>query len=396
MNIKKKNSISLKKMSTILIPNYFEKKTENVQCNFVKMEDITNKINNFTLKDYTLVKSGFTKFNFGDVIIAKITPCFENGKGALVDLKEGGYGSTEFMVIRPCNEFVKDFIYHVTQSKKLRIEGTPLMIGSGGQRRLPKDFILNYQIPALENKEYFRIGQFLNLLSDRKLKLKNILEKIEIRNNYYADKLLSGELSVENGKITEKNVSKINVKLMDYLEIINGYPFKSNEMKSSGEFPVIKMSNFKDNKVSIKKNTVYTDNLIDKVKILNGDLLIGLSGSVGEYAIFDLEETCLLNQRCIILRKKDNQISEYLKIYIIHKVLEELKNSGEGGVIKNVSSNYFQDIEIKISDNYKEVYEFIIKIDDEKEKVKKLLELEEKRFDWLSDKLLSGEYIIED
>ena len=252
-----------------------------------------------------------------------------------------------------------------------------------------KDITIDFQ-------NYEKISIFLNNFENRIINYKKLLEKIEIRNNYYADKLLSGELSIENGKITEKNVSQINVKLMDYLEIINGYPFKSNEMKSSGEFPVIKMSNFKDNKVSIKKNTVYTDNLIDKVKILNGDLLIGLSGSVGEYAIFDLEETCLLNQRCIILRKKDNQISEYLKIYIIHKVLEELKNSGEGGVIKNVSSNYFQDIEIKISDNYKEVYEFIIKIDDEKDKVKKLLELEEKRFEWLSDKLLSGEYIIED
>lgn len=259
--------------------------------------------------------------------------------------------------------------------------------------------IKNIKIKLPVDIEYQqKISYFLRNSEQHIKNIEILLKKIEIRNKYYADKLLSGELTIENNRLVTNNNNKKNqtIKITDHIDIINGYPFKSNEMKNEGKYAVIKMSNFKESKVSTLKNTVYTDNLVNKAQLMKNDLLIGLSGSVGEFAIFNLNEICLLNQRCIILRNKNDDIGDYVKTYIINKVLEDLKNSSEGGVIKNVSSNFFQDMEIILPLEYKEIMLFINKTNEEKEKVEKLLKLEEQRFEWLSDKLLSGEYIIED
>lgn len=257
-------------------------------------------------------------------------------------------------------------------------------------------FDIELHFPTIEQQ--IKIRNILNNHEEQITRIQSLLEKIEIRNKYYADKLLSGELTIENNLLVTNNNNKKNqtIKITDHIDIINGYPFKSNEMKNEGKYAVIKMSNFKESKVSTLKNTVYTDNLVNKAQLMKNDLLIGLSGSVGEFAIFNLNEICLLNQRCIILRNKNDDIGDYVKTYIINKVLEVLKNSSEGGVIKNVSSNFFQDMEMILPLEYKEIMLFINKTNEEKEKVEKLLKLEEQRFKWLSDKLLSGEYIIED
>lgn len=292
------------------------------------------------------------------------------------------------------SEYNKYFLYYYLKS----YDYNSLILDGGIFKNLTTDIIKEIEIPIITIDEQLKI---VNKLENQEKKIetvKKLLEKIEIRNQYYADKLLSGELSIENNIVipNKNNQNNRKIKIIEHIDIINGYPFKSNEMKNEGKYTVIKMSNFKEKKVSTLKNTVYTNNFISKVQLLDKDLLIGLSGSVGEYAIFDLNEICLLNQRCIILRNKNDDIGDYVKIYIINKILEDLKNSGEGGVIKNVSSNFFQDIEIILPLKYKDIILFINKINEEKEKVEKLLKLEEQRFEWLSDKLLSGEYIIED
>ena len=105
------------------------------------------------------VRKGFTFFKDNDVIVAKITPCFENGKGAPVfGLLNGvGFGSTEFHVLRPKNTVNTVWLYHVTMLSKFRLEGERKMTGSGGQRRITKDFINNFKlnIPPLSLQNEF-------------------------------------------------------------------------------------------------------------------------------------------------------------------------------------------------------------------------------------------------
>ena len=96
------------------------------------------------------VQSGFSRFRDGDVVIAKITPCFENGKGALIrgTATGGGYGTTELHVLTPGPALDGRFLYYLTVQTEFRRLGEACMTGSAGQQRVPEDFVRDYLMPV--------------------------------------------------------------------------------------------------------------------------------------------------------------------------------------------------------------------------------------------------------
>ncbi len=122
---------------------------------FVPMEAISED-GKLTLQEkrYEEVKDGFTYFKDGDVVLAKITPCYENGKaGVMKDLKNGfGFGTTEFMVLRPKHSILADYLYYLIYSDKFRKSGEIEMRGTAGQKRVTTGFVRNYEflLPSLE------------------------------------------------------------------------------------------------------------------------------------------------------------------------------------------------------------------------------------------------------
>jgi type I restriction enzyme S subunit len=102
------------------------------------------------------VSQGYTYFEDGDVSIAKITPCFENGKGAVMDGLVGGagFGTTELIVLRPEEDVNAKFLYYLTQSDHFRRSGEAAMLGSGGQKRVPDLFVKDFaaQWPAKDTQ----------------------------------------------------------------------------------------------------------------------------------------------------------------------------------------------------------------------------------------------------
>lgn len=111
------------------------------------------------------VESGYTYFRDGDVAFAKITPCFENGKGALMaGLSHGiGFGTTELTVARPIPGLMSSaFLHWIFRSPNFRSEGEASMYGAGGQKRVPDDFVreLLWAVPSGSERE--RIATFLD------------------------------------------------------------------------------------------------------------------------------------------------------------------------------------------------------------------------------------------
>lgn len=102
-------------------------------------------------------QTGYTYFREGDVTIAKITPCFENGKGAIMKgLVQGvGFGTTELIVIRPSQDATtSEFLDWNFRSETFRALGEGSMYGAGGQKRVPDDFVRDFPIclPSLEEQ----------------------------------------------------------------------------------------------------------------------------------------------------------------------------------------------------------------------------------------------------
>lgn len=114
------------------------------------VDDQTGTIASVELRPATDVRSGYKQFRDGDVIFARITPCMQNGKAAVVrDLPtEFGYGSTEFHVLRPTASVGSDWIHRVVRSRSFRENAASHFKGTAGQQRVPASFLEGASIPV--------------------------------------------------------------------------------------------------------------------------------------------------------------------------------------------------------------------------------------------------------
>ena len=116
---------------------------------------VDGKIDCSIKRDIQEVCQGFTYFAKGDVIIAKITPCFENGKGAFLSELETpfGFGTTELFVLRPSNAIAGMFLRYVCSSRRFLELGSQHMSGAAGQQRVQSSFLKNYELGLPPIKE---------------------------------------------------------------------------------------------------------------------------------------------------------------------------------------------------------------------------------------------------
>ena len=114
---------------------------------------------------YSQLKNGYTYFEENDVLIAKVTPCFENGKIILVKnlATPVGFGSTEFIVIRPNTQKIfPPFLFYLLYNEPLRSIGKHFMTSAVGLKRVPTEFVENFQIPLPTYQEQTQIAHFLD------------------------------------------------------------------------------------------------------------------------------------------------------------------------------------------------------------------------------------------
>ena len=115
--------------------------------------------------------TGGSKFRNGDTLMARITPCLENGKTAQVNILndgEVGFGSTEFIVLRAIPDVSdKNFIYYLTISSILREKAIKSMVGSSGRQRVQQGVINDMEFFAPPLAEQIKIGRILQTLDNK-------------------------------------------------------------------------------------------------------------------------------------------------------------------------------------------------------------------------------------
>ena len=113
---------------------------------------------------------GGSKFKNKDTIMARITPCLENGKTAQVfclDENEIGFGSTEYIVFRAKEGTDPDYLYYLVCSPLVRKPAIKSMVGSSGRQRVQTDVVANLQILIPHFEEQKKIGGLLKTLDDK-------------------------------------------------------------------------------------------------------------------------------------------------------------------------------------------------------------------------------------
>jgi len=148
--------------------------------NFLPMEKVSEngEYDHESEVEYQNVSTGYTYFEDNDVLVAKITPCFENGKGTLVNnLKFGfGFGTTEFHIIRGYSHLLPRYLFYLTKTHFFRVTGEAFMKGTAGQKRVSADFVKDFMMVTPPKTEQLEIVRYLDKAV---LKIDKTTQKIE-------------------------------------------------------------------------------------------------------------------------------------------------------------------------------------------------------------------------
>jgi restriction endonuclease S subunit len=158
----------------------------NTEVSFVPMVSINEHELSFLPKEtkkLSDVYKGYTYFRDNDVILAKVTPCFENGKsGVAKNLVNGiGFGSSEFIVFRPNDRVLPELIYYAISNQKFIKEGAQHMTGTGGLKRVTRDFVESYQIPLPPMEEQRKIVAAIEAERRTLISLKELIENHQLK-----------------------------------------------------------------------------------------------------------------------------------------------------------------------------------------------------------------------
>jgi type I restriction enzyme S subunit len=163
------------KRAALVNPSSIERRSDDAEnlVTFLPMECVgaDGRVDARRIVPAQQIPTGFVRFQRGDVLVAKITPCFENGKGACLDsLRTAtGFGSTEFIVLRGREGLDNQYLYRFTTTHGFRTAGADSMTGAGGQQRVRPAFVANYPMCLPPVDEQRAIVRFLDY-ADRRIR----------------------------------------------------------------------------------------------------------------------------------------------------------------------------------------------------------------------------------
>jgi len=235
------------------------------------------------------VSQGYTYFEEGDVLLAKITPCLENGKAAVVQNLSHriGFGSTEFHVLRPREGVDARFLFYMIWNPLFRHEASRNMTGSAGQKRVPTDFLTRFKIPLPPLPEQRRIATILD-------KADAIRRKREEGIRLTEELLRSTFLGMFGDPATNPNEWPIRVMREVVKETQYGTAEKSNSDGTG--IPVLRMNNITyggEIDLTDMKWCEIKDADLKQLTVKRGDLLFNRTNSpelVGKTAVWDRDE----------------------------------------------------------------------------------------------------------
>lgn len=316
----------------------------NILYSFVPMSaiGINGEIDNSEYRKLEDLKGGYSYFINGDVLFAKITPCMENGKGAVaLNLKNNiGFGSTEFHVLRPKTNVISSYwLYLLTKTDKFRQAAEKSMTGSAGQKRVPISFIRNYQIALPIITEQHRIEKII-------YKINEILGFLEKKLNKF-NMLINSRFVEMFGDLISNSQNRKLVRLEELGKWSSGgTPPKSNKPYFEGSINWFTAGEL---------NSLYLNDSIDKISeeaiyetsaklFTKGSMLVGMYDTAA-FKLGILSKDSSANQACACItpNSKVNILWLYAALIAIRpKVL----NMRKGVRQKNLNLQMIKELRI--------------------------------------------------
>ena len=336
----------------------FDGISDNDEISFIPMESIDE--NNGTIKALKTIPfskiKGFTKFQESDLLWAKITPCMQNGKSAIVrNLKNGvGCGSTEFYILRPksCNVII-EYIHYILRDKRILESAQNSFCGSAGQQRVSSSYLKSIKIPLLpieiqkqvvelytqaqeakrakeveakfllDNIDSFIIKKIgITLPAKDIYATENIVSLSQLVGNRY-DPYYHNEYFEEAFKCLQETSNYRLVRLSDISILITsgitpksgGDDYTDSEhgvaFIRSGNIDIMGEVDF-DNLLYIRREV--HDTRMKSSKVQKGDIMVAIVGAtIGQVGIYHSSREANINQAIALVRLKNGYNPEYIK-----------------------------------------------------------------------------------
>lgn len=282
---------------------------------------------------YVKYKSG-TKFRNGDILLARITPCLENGKTSFVNsLKQGevAVGSTEFYVLRAIEgKMDPNYLYYLSISQNFRKNLIKSMTGTSGRQRVTKEALLNYEtdIPDIDNQK--DIGLKLSLIDD-----------IISINNKINDNLLDIAQNIYHRILFSSQITKTN--LRSFATVIMGQS-PSSKTYNENKIGIPLLNGAADFRNGIHPSKWTTD---PKIIVNKGAYIFGVRATIGL--------TTKVSKPYAIGRGTGSAIpkdvnNEEILYFILNDMFKKFEQTESGSVYINISKNDFQNYTFNIPD----------------------------------------------
>jgi len=282
---------------------------------FLPMEAVSTdgKIDTSKTVSVSQVKN-YSVFKNNDIIFAKITPCMENGKGAIVSNLINGYGagSTEFIVLRPNEMVLSKWIYYFLSQKSFRLYCQQNMTGSAGQKRVPAKFLANCEmrVPNIEEQKHLisKIEELFSELDNGVETLKKTKQQLAV----YRQAVFNSVIDSYPG---EKFVLSEIAKTIDGDRGKN-YP-KREEFSNEGFCLFLTAQNVRPYGWRFDNNSFITkgkDEILNNGKLQLNDIVLTTRGTLGNVAVYDATvpyENVRINSCMLIIRANTEKVSPY-------------------------------------------------------------------------------------
>ena len=310
-----------------------------------------------------------SKFLPNDTLMARITPCLENGKIAKYESDTAGFGSTEFFVLRAKkNKATADYVYYLSQTHYIRQLAVNSMTGASGRQRADAKYIGNikWNFPDIEiQRKIADILSAYDKLIENNNKRIHLLEQMaeNLYKEWFVRFRFPGYEDVEFEDGMPKGWVREKIGL-HYNTCSGGTPSRTHEeYYADGTIPWVKTGEIKDNII------IHTDECIteDGVKgssaklLPQGAVVMAMYGvNIGMLAYLDSEMTC--NQACCVFSDKNEIISRHYLFHYLYSIRDYLLLIGFGAAQQNLSQDLIKKVKIVIPPT-----ELIKKFDEQKE-----------------------------
>ncbi|MDO4704113.1 restriction endonuclease subunit S [Tannerella sp.] len=310
---------------------------------FVEMKDLTDG-QRFCKPSQERILSGGSRFENGDTLFARITPCLENGKICQVKgLKNGiGFGSTEFHVLRGRSTVSdSDFVYYLCRWSDVRDHAEKNFDGTSGRQRVPKQAFDDLYLKLPELPEQQSIASILSSLDD----------KIDLLHRQNATLEKMAETLFRQWFVEEAKEDWEEISLYDAIELVGGGTPKTSVVEywdgnikwlSGGDIA----SNHKNFVVNSEKSITKLGLINSSAKLLpKFSTVISARGTVGKYCILSEPMAYSQSNYGILPKFKDCFFFSYL---LVSHSVEELQSAAYGSVFDTITTNTFKGITISL------------------------------------------------